>query len=123
MEKNKYYSKPLVRLLLLYLMENDDFVENEEAFFNYHSDATEIISSIIEDKNDIELFDYEIQSIDNSNDYLKIVPMNLSTALWFHGIGIHNPTIIESDKELVFNDEKFIFDETTNSLKIEKFNK
>lgn len=120
MVNNKKYKSPFLNLLIKHIFTEDDFFENDEKYEKFVSEVFDIIVYTTNNTDSVNFIDFDIDIIDDDNNHIRIVTYNLVTALWFHGIAVLNPLEIIDDNFLIFNGEKFMFDETENILIIEK---
>lgn len=103
-------------MIIAYMNLYADFPENDDIFLTFHNELLENLNYIVNNKNDLGFLNYELFSVDDDNDNVKVVAYNLITSLWFIGIIPHDGGLVEKMGKFEYKGKRYTFNEDENEL-------
>lgn len=91
-------------------------ISDDESVNEIYSTFGEMISNYLSNKSDIRYLDFDIQ---NKDDYFRVMPENILTALWFVGIFPHDSKKVIEENTFTIDDEKYTYNKRLKRLKVE----
>lgn len=118
-ERFEFYDNPLASVILGVMMKTDEYDLPKKVIEKLiYEECYSVVNMNYDTINHVDLFDFNIK-FDKSGDAVKIIPNNMTTALWFINIYPSNPKDVNRKKKFKDVNGEYVF--RNNKLTLNKY--